>query len=31
MGKYVFTAKYSAGSWARLVKGSDDRVAAIAP
>jgi uncharacterized protein with GYD domain len=29
MGKYMFTAKYSAGSWARLVKGSDDRVAAI--
>jgi len=27
MGKYVFTAKYSSGSWARLVNGSDDRVA----
>jgi uncharacterized protein with GYD domain len=29
MGKYLFTAQYSSGSWARLVKGSDDRVAAV--
>ncbi len=29
MRKYVFTAKYSSGSWARLVKSSDDRVAAL--
>jgi uncharacterized protein with GYD domain len=29
MGKYLFTAYYSSGSWARLVKGSDDRTAAV--
>jgi uncharacterized protein with GYD domain len=29
MPKYLFTAQYSSGSWARLVKGSDDRTAAV--
>jgi uncharacterized protein with GYD domain len=29
MGRYMFTAQYSSASWARLVKGSDDRVAAV--
>lgn len=28
MGKYMFTFQYSAGSWARLVKASDDRAVA---
>jgi uncharacterized protein with GYD domain len=28
MGKYMFTAHYSSGSWARMVKGPDDRTAA---
>jgi uncharacterized protein with GYD domain len=28
MGKYLFTAQYSSGSWARMVKSADDRVAA---
>jgi uncharacterized protein with GYD domain len=29
MGKYMFTAEYTSASWARLVKGSDDRVTAV--
>jgi uncharacterized protein with GYD domain len=29
MGKYLFTAQYTSASWARLVKGSDDRVATL--
>jgi uncharacterized protein with GYD domain len=29
MGKYMFTVYYSSGSWARLVKSSDDRTAAV--
>lgn len=29
MPKYLFTVQYSSGSWARLVKGSDDRAAAV--
>jgi uncharacterized protein with GYD domain len=29
MGKYMFTAQYSSGSWARLVKAADDRIAQI--
>jgi uncharacterized protein with GYD domain len=29
MGKYLLTGHYSSGSWARLVKGSDDRTAAV--
>jgi uncharacterized protein with GYD domain len=28
MGRYLFTAHYSSGSWARMVKGLDDRTAA---
>lgn len=28
MGKYLFTAHYSTGSWARMVKSPDDRTAA---
>lgn len=29
MGKYMFTAHYSSGSWARMVTSSDDRTAAL--
>jgi uncharacterized protein with GYD domain len=29
MTKYMFTAQYSSASWARLVKGSDDRAGAV--
>jgi uncharacterized protein with GYD domain len=29
MHKYMFTAYYSSGSWARMVKGADDRTAAV--
>ena len=29
MGKYMFTAHYSSGSWARMVKSSDDRTAVM--
>jgi uncharacterized protein with GYD domain len=29
MSKYLFTAQYSSASWARLVRSSDDRVAAV--
>ena len=29
MGKYMFTAHYSSGSWARMVKSSDDRTAVL--
>jgi uncharacterized protein with GYD domain len=29
MGKYLLTGQYSSASWARLVKGSDDRTAAV--
>jgi uncharacterized protein with GYD domain len=29
MGKYMFTARYSSGSWARMVKSSDDRTASM--
>jgi uncharacterized protein with GYD domain len=29
MPKYLFTAQYSSGSWARLVKGCDDRTANV--
>jgi uncharacterized protein with GYD domain len=28
MGKFLFTAHYSSGSWARMVKSHDDRTAA---
>jgi uncharacterized protein with GYD domain len=28
MGKYLFTTHYSSGSWARMVRSPDDRVAA---
>lgn len=29
MGKYMFTARYSPGSWARMVMSSDDRTASM--
>lgn len=29
MGKYMLTAHYSSGSWARMVKSSDDRTAVM--
>jgi uncharacterized protein with GYD domain len=29
MSKFMFTAQYSSASWARLVKGSDDRAAQV--
>jgi uncharacterized protein with GYD domain len=29
MGKYIFTAQYSSGSWARMVRSADDRTAAM--
>jgi uncharacterized protein with GYD domain len=29
MGKYLFTAHYSSGSWARMVSCPDDRVASV--
>jgi uncharacterized protein with GYD domain len=29
MGKYMFTAHYSSGSWARMVNSADDRTAAM--
>lgn len=29
MGKYLFICRYSSASWARLVKSSDDRTAAV--
>jgi uncharacterized protein with GYD domain len=29
MGKYMFAAHYSSGSWARMVKSSDDRAAGM--
>jgi uncharacterized protein with GYD domain len=29
MGKYLLTAHYTSGSWARLVKGADDRTTQV--
>ncbi len=29
MAKYFFTAQYTSGSWARLVKGCDDRATTV--